>query len=245
MRRSRPRISGMICKMLTLENVNSLYGKSHILFDVSITVGEGEIVTLLGRNGAGKSTTLSSVLGLVPNVTGKIEFDGVDLVGKATHEIADLGVCLIPEQRDIFQILSVEENLKLAQKARSHWALSDIYRLFPRLEERKTNGGGQLSGGEQQMLAISRALLNGPKILLCDEPSEGLAPVIVQEIVSTLRKIKETGVPILLVEQNLRVCEKLADRHYIFEQGRVLHEFTKDTFFSDEAIEVKQKYLAV
>ncbi len=231
--------------MLTLENINALYGKSHILFDVSLYVGAGELVTLLGRNGAGKSTTLNSIVGLVPCVTGKAEFDGNNLIGMATHEISNLGVCLIPEQRDIFQILSVEENLKLAQKSGSRWSIKDIYKLFPRLEERKGNGGGQLSGGEQQMLAIARALLNDPKILLCDEPSEGLAPAIVQEIVSTLQQIKDSGVPILLVEQNLRVCEKLADRHYIFEQGKVLHEFKRDELFSDEAVAIKQKYLAV
>ena len=231
--------------MLELKQVNSLYGKSHILFDVSITVGQGEIVTLLGRNGAGKSTTLNSIMGLVPDVSGEITFNGASLVGMPTHKIADLGICLVPEQRDIFQILSVEENLTLAHKAGSQWSLSDIYELFPRLEERRNNGGGQLSGGEQQMLAIARALLNNPKVLMCDEPSEGLAPVIIQEIISTLQRIKESGVPILLVEQNLRVCEKLADRHYIFEQGRVLHEFSRDNFFSKEAVSVKQKYLSV
>lgn len=231
--------------MLRLNNVNSLYGKSHILFDVSIEVGEGEIVTLLGRNGAGKSTTLNSIMGLVPDVSGTIEFDGQSLIGMPTHKVAGLGICLIPEQRDIFQILSVEENLVLSQRPDSSWSIKDIYDLFPRLEERKTNGGGQLSGGEQQMLAMARALLNAPKILLCDEPSEGLAPVIVQEIVATLEKIKATGMPILLVEQNLRVCERLADRHYIFEQGQVLHEFSRDDFFSDEAKAVKQKYLSV
>ncbi|AHD11007.1 ABC transporter ATP-binding protein [Phaeobacter gallaeciensis] len=231
--------------MLRLSDVNSLYGKSHILFDVSIEVGEGEIVTLLGRNGAGKSTTLNSIMGLVPNVTGAIEFGGQSLIGMPTHKIAELGICLIPEQRDIFQILTVEENLLLSQKPNSSWSIKDIYDLFPRLEERKTNGGGQLSGGEQQMLAIARALLNAPKILLCDEPSEGLAPVIIQEIVATLEKIKSTGMPILLVEQNLRVCEKLADRHYIFEQGQVLHEFSRDSFFSEEARAAKQKYLSV
>ena len=231
--------------MLLLENVNALYGKSHILFDVSIQVGEGELVTLLGRNGAGKSTTLSSILGLVPTVTGRIEFDGKSLIGRPTHEISNLGICLVPEQRDIFQILTVEENLLIAQKKTSKWSIKDVYKLFPRLEERKKNGGGQLSGGEQQMLAMARALLNDAKILLCDEPSEGLAPVIVHEIVSTLEEIKSTGVPILLVEQNLRVCEKLADRHYIFEQGQVLHEFSRENFSSNEAAKIKQKYLSV
>lgn len=231
--------------ILSVANLNSLYGKSHILFDVSIKVEEGELVTLLGRNGAGKSTLLSSILGLVPTIEGRIEFAGEQLVGKPTHAIATQGVCLIPEQRDIFQILTVEENLSLAEKKRGRWSIKDIYQLFPRLEERKKNGGGQLSGGEQQMLAMARALLNDPKILLCDEPSEGLAPVIIQEIVKTLKQIKESGIPILLVEQNLRVCELLADRHYIMEQGKVLFEFSKDQFFSDDATAAKQKYLSV
>lgn len=231
--------------MLKMDRVNALYGKSHILFDFTIEIGEGELVTLLGRNGAGKSTALGAILGLVPNVSGSIKFGGANLTGLSTHQIANLGVCLIPEQREIFQILTVEENLQLAEKKKSRWQLRDIYELFPRLEERKKNGGGQLSGGEQQMLAMARALLNDPKILLCDEPSEGLAPVIVHEIVSTLETIKKSGVPILLVEQNLRVCEKLADRHYIVEQGRVLHEFTKEAFSSDEAIAAKRSYLSV
>lgn len=231
--------------MLKIEGIDAFYGKSHILFDFSVHVDEGELVTLLGRNGAGKSTTLGSILGLVPKVTGSIEFDGQSLIGMPTHQIADLGISLIPEQRDIFQILSVEENLELSVKKNGRWSMKDIFKLFPRLEERKKNGGGQLSGGEQQMLAMARALLNDPKLLLCDEPSEGLAPVIVQEIVSILQQIKESGVPILLVEQNLRVCEKLADRHYIVEQGKVLSEYHHDEFFTDEAHAVKQKYLAV
>ncbi len=231
--------------ILTLEIVNALYGKSHILFDASIQVGEGELVTLLGRNGAGKSTLLHSVLGLVPTVTGRIQFKGRSLLGKSTHQVAEQGICLIPEQRNIFQILTVEENLQLSQKKGSRWSIRDIYRLFPRLEERKKNGGGQLSGGEQQMLAMARALLNDPKLLFCDEPTEGLAPVIVQEIVKTLQTIKQSGVPILLVEQNLKVCERLADRHYIVEQGRVLYEYSKDDFFTKKAKAIKQRYLSV
>lgn len=231
--------------MLELENVNALYGKSHILFDLSLKINEGELVTVLGRNGAGKSTTLSTIVGLVPDVRGRITFDGEDLIGMPTHKIANMGICLIPEQRDIFQILTVEENLQLSEKKGGRWTIKDIYQLFPRLKERKTNGGGQLSGGEQQMLAIARALLNDPKLLLCDELSEGLAPVIVQEIVSTLKEIKQSGIPILLVEQNLRVCETLADRHYIVEQGKLFHEFTSKEFFTDEAIAIKEKFLSV
>ena len=135
--------------MLELANVNALYGKSHVLFDVSIKIGEGELVTLLGRNGAGKSTTLGSVLGLIPTVTGSIRFNGVEILGMPTHQIASKGICLVPEQREIFHILSVEENLEIARKTKSRWQIKDVYKLFPRLEERKRNSGGNLSGGEQ------------------------------------------------------------------------------------------------
>lgn len=231
--------------MIHLENVNSYYDKSHVLFDMSLHVGEGELVTLLGRNGAGKTTALASILGLVKRVEGSIQFKGEELIGRETHEIAAMGLCLVPEQRDIFQLLSVEENLLLAQRKGAPWSVKDIYKMFPRLEERKRNGGGQLSGGEQQMLAIARALLNNPSLLILDEPTEGLAPVIVREIVETLRAIKQSGMPILLVEQNLRVCEVLADRHYVVEQGRVIFEADRESFSSQEAEQVKQKYLAV
>ncbi|NVJ90792.1 MAG: ABC transporter ATP-binding protein [Methylocystaceae bacterium] len=231
--------------MLVVSHINSYYDKSHILHDLSFCVKQGELVTLLGRNGAGKSTTLHSILGLVPRVDGDISFNGNSILGLHTHEIASKGICLIPEQRDIFQILTVEENLQLSVKKGSPWEIKDIYRLFPRLEERKKNGGGQLSGGEQQMLAMARALLNNPKILFCDEPSEGLAPVIVKEIVDILREIKKSGIPILLVEQNLRVCEVLADRHYILEQGQFVYECSQADFFSEEAEKMKTKYLEV
>ncbi len=231
--------------MLTLENINAYYDKSHVLFDLSLHVGEGELVSLLGRNGAGKSTTLLTIMGLVDKATGSVNYKGSDILGSPTHKIAASGLCLVPEQRDIFQNLSVEENLKIALVKHSPWSIKDVYRLFPRLQERRNNGGGQLSGGEQQMLALARALLNDPKILLLDEPSEGLAPVIVKEIVDILKEIKRSGISILLVEQNLRVCEVLADRHYILEQGRLLFEATRAEFSSVEAERMKQKYLAV
>ncbi|MEH6579052.1 MAG: ABC transporter ATP-binding protein [Amphritea sp.] len=231
--------------MLTLENINSYYDKSHVLFDLSLNVGEGELVSLLGRNGAGKSTTLLTIMGLVKHATGSVRYKGSEILGQPTYKSAAAGLCLVPEQRDIFQDLTVEENLKISQMKQSPWSISDIYNLFPRLEERRRNGGGQLSGGEQQMLALARALLNHPRVLLLDEPSEGLAPVIVKEIVEILKKIKESGISILLVEQNLRVCEVLADRHYILEQGRLIFEASRAEFSSDEAETIKQKYLAV
>ncbi|MBQ0757034.1 MAG: ABC transporter ATP-binding protein, partial [Amphritea sp.] len=184
--------------MLTLENINSYYDKSHVLFDLSLNVGEGELVSLLGRNGAGKSTTLLTIMGLMKNTTGSVRYKGSEILGQPTYKSALAGLCLVPEQRDIFQDLTVEENLKISQMKKSPWSISDIYNLFPRLEERRRNGGGQLSGGEQQMLALARALLNHPRVLLLDEPSEGLAPVIVKEIVEILKKIKESGISILL-----------------------------------------------
>ena len=198
---------------------------------------------MLGRNGAGKTTTLKSIVGVVPPTSGSIRFAGKPVQGLAPHVIASQGVCLVPEHRGIFKLLTVEENLLLGQRKRSPWQLDDVYRIFPRLKERRTNGGGQLSGGEQQMLAIGRALMNNPKLLMLDEPVEGLAPVIVEEIVSQLKTIKAAGVAILLVEQNLEVCTQLADRHCVLEQGRIVYTADNATFLADE--EVKDRYLGV
>lgn len=229
--------------ILALDNVHAHYGKSHVLQGVSIEVGDGELVTLLGRNGAGKTTTLKSIVGVVPPTSGSIRFAGKPVQGVAPHVIASQGVCLVPEHRGIFKLLTVEENLLLGQRKRSPWQLHDVYRIFPRLKERRTNGGGQLSGGEQQMLAIGRALMNNPKLLMLDEPVEGLAPVIVEEIVAQLKIIKAAGVAILLVEQNLEVCTQLADRHCVLEQGRIVYTADNATFLADE--EVKDRYLGV
>lgn len=229
--------------ILEVQDLHAHYGKSHVLQGVSLHIGDGELVTLLGRNGAGKTTTLKSVVGAVTPTRGTVRFAGQDLQGLPAHAIANRGVCLVPEHRGIFKLLTVEENLLLGQRKRSPWQLPDVYRIFPRLLERRRNGGGQLSGGEQQMLAIARALLNAPKLLMLDEPVEGLAPVIVEEIVAQLRQIKTSGVAILLVEQNLEVCTQLADRHYIIEQGRVVHEADNASFIADVA--VKDRYLGV
>jgi branched-chain amino acid transport system ATP-binding protein len=229
--------------ILTLDNVHAHYSKSHVLQGVGFEVGDGELVTLLGRNGAGKTTTLKSIVGVVPPTSGSIRFAGKPLQGLPAHAIANQGVCLVPEHRGIFKLLTVEENLLLGQRKRSPWQLEDVYRIFPRLKERRTNGGGQLSGGEQQMLAIGRALMNNPKLLMLDEPVEGLAPVIVEEIVAQLKTIKAAGVAILLVEQNLEVCTQLADRHCVLEQGRIVYMADNATFLADE--EVKDRYLGV
>ena len=229
--------------ILELNNVHAHYGKSHVLQGVNLHVGDGELVTLLGRNGAGKTTTLKSIVGVLTPTEGVVKFCGSPVQGQPPHAIAREGVCLVPEHRGIFKLLTVEENLLLGQRKRSPWQLPDIYRIFPRLQERRSNGGGQLSGGEQQMLAIGRALMNAPKLLMLDEPVEGLAPVIVEEIVSQLKTIKAAGVAILLVEQNLEVCTQLADRHYVIEQGAIVHEADNAAFLADDAI--KDRYLGV
>ncbi|AVS72288.1 ABC transporter ATP-binding protein [Paracidovorax avenae] len=229
--------------ILQIEGLHAHYGKSHVLQGVDLHVGDGELVTLLGRNGAGKTTTLKSICGVVQPSAGRVRFMGEDVQGLPAHRIAQRGVCLVPEHRGIFRLLTVEENLLLGQRRQSPWQLADIYRIFPRLKERRSNGGGQLSGGEQQMLAIGRALMNAPRLLMLDEPVEGLAPVIVEEIVSQLQAIKAAGVAILLVEQNLEVCTQLADRHYIIEQGAVVHEARNADFLADEA--TKDRYLGV
>ncbi|WP_369051636.1 ABC transporter ATP-binding protein, partial [Burkholderia gladioli] len=229
--------------MLELDAVHGYYGKSHVLQGVSMTIGEGETVTLLGRNGAGKSTTLKAIAGVVAPRQGRVSFDGAALAGLAPHRIAARGVCFVPEHRGIFRLLTVEENLRLGARRDSPWQLEDIYRIFPRLKERRRNGGAQLSGGEQQMLAIGRALMNRPRLLMLDEPVEGLAPVIVEEIVAQLKLIKAAGVAILLVEQNLEVCTQLADRHYVIEQGAIVYQGGNAAFLADQS--VRDRYLGV
>jgi branched-chain amino acid transport system ATP-binding protein len=229
--------------MLDVRDVHAFYGKSHILQGVSLAVNEGETVTLLGRNGAGKSTTLKTIAGVVAPRGGTVSFAGKAIGGLASHRIAAAGLCFVPEHRGIFRLLSVEENLRLGARKDSPWQLDEIYRIFPRLKERRKNGGAQLSGGEQQMLAIGRALMNHPRLLMLDEPVEGLAPVIVEEIVAQLKLIKAAGVAILLVEQNLEVCTQLADRHYIIEQGVIVYEGDNAAFAADHA--VKDRYLGV
>ncbi len=229
--------------ILELWDCHAHYGKSHVLQGVSLQINDGELVTLLGRNGAGKTTTLKCIAGVVPCTQGGIRFGAQAIQNLPTHVIARNGVCLVPENRGIFKLLTVEENLLLGQRKSSPWQLADVYRIFPRLHERCKNGGGQLSGGEQQMLAIGRALMNDPKLLMLDEPVEGLAPVIVEEIVAQLKLIKAAGVAIVLVEQNLEVCTQLADRHCIIEQGSIVYSADNATFLAD--VDVKDRYLGV
>ncbi|MDR1685794.1 MAG: ABC transporter ATP-binding protein [Desulfovibrio sp.] len=229
--------------MLKLTDVHAYYGKSHILEGVSLSVGRGELVSLLGRNGAGKTTTLRSIVGVLRPVSGSVTFEGRELIGREIYETARAGISLVPEHRGIFSMLSVEENLSVAARP-GDWTLKKIYGLFPVLYERRNNGGGALSGGEQQMLSIARGLLTNPKMLLLDEPTEGLAPVIVEDIVKVLVTIKQTGIAVLLVEQNLLICEKLADRHYVLEEGRIVYSGSAEDFARDRD-NVRDRYLAV
>ena len=213
--------------LLEVERINSYYGDSHILFDVSLKVEQREVVALLGRNGAGKSTTLKSLIGLVRPRTGRIVFDGAATHGLPPHAIASLGLQLVPEERRIFGSLSVEENLLLAGfTAKSRWPLDRIWATFPRLKERRRSRGTDLSGGEQQMLAIARALVRNPKIVLLDEPFEGLAPSIVRDLLATCRALAAAGQTIVIVEQNVTAALSLADRVYIINNGHLVEEMT-------------------
>jgi branched-chain amino acid transport system ATP-binding protein len=209
--------------MLTLEGVFAGYGESQVLNGISFGVGAAQVVTLLGRNGAGKTSTLRSIMGLVPRRTGSVKYDGKEFVNARPDVIARAGIAYCPEERGIFASLDVTENLMLPPMVRpGGMPLDEIYTLFPNLKERARSQGTKLSGGEQQMLAIARILRTGARLLLLDEPSEGLAPVIVQQIGRTIRELKKRGFTVLLVEQNFRFAQTVADRHYVMEHGRVV-----------------------
>ena len=210
--------------MLEVKDLNAWYGESHVLHGASFEVREGEVVTLLGRNGAGKTTTMKSIMGLVPRRTGSIHYRGAEMIGAPPERIARAGIAFCPEERAIFGSLSVTENLMLPPVvAPGGLDVATIYELFPNLKERAaTAHGTKLSGGEQQMLAIARILRTGARLLLLDEPTEGLAPVIVQQIGRTIREIKKRGFTVLLVEQNFRFAATVADRHYVMEHGQVV-----------------------
>ena len=211
--------------LLEVKGLNSYYGDSHILFDISLRVEQHEVVALLGRNGAGKSTTLKSLMGVVTPRSGSVMLDGVEMAGQPSHAIARAGMQLVHEDRRIFGSLNVEENLVLAGlTAPKRWPLERIYQMFPRLKERRTSRGTDLSGGEQQMLAIARALVRDPKIVLLDEPFEGLAPVIVKDLMRACRELAAAGQTIVLVEQNLAATLALAQRIYMINNGHIVHE---------------------
>jgi branched-chain amino acid transport system ATP-binding protein len=212
--------------LLAVEGLQAWYGESHILHDANFDVFAGEVVTLLGRNGAGKTTTLKAIMGMVSQRTGSVRYDGTQLIGLTSDRIARLGIAFCPEERGIFSSLSVEENLLLPPKVRPGGLENDqIFELFPNLRERLSSQGTKLSGGEQQMLAIGRILRTGARLLLLDEPTEGLAPVIIQQIGKTIGLLKQQGFTILLVEQNFRFASTVADRYYIMEHGRIIDQF--------------------
>jgi branched-chain amino acid transport system ATP-binding protein len=209
--------------LLSVSGLHAWYGESHVLHGVEFEVRRGEVVTLLGRNGAGKTTTLKSVMGMVARREGSVRFEGRETISLSSDRIARLGLAFCPEERGIFASLNVEENLLLPPEVREGGlALGQIYELFPNLKERLASQGTKLSGGEQQMLAIGRILRTGARLLLLDEPTEGLAPVIVQQISRTISRLKAEGFTVLLVEQNFRFASRVADRHYVMENGRVV-----------------------
>ncbi len=221
-------------KVLEAEGLHTFYGKSHVLHGVSLAVSAGEIVTLLGRNGAGKTTTLSSVMGLVPPRQGKVRVFGKDVTGLPPYRVASLGVGFVPEGRRVFPNLTVDENLKVPLERPGPWNAAKVYELFPRLAERRGNKGAQLSGGEQEMLAIGRALMLNPELLLLDEPSQGLAPLIVREVFRIVASMREQGMSVLLVEQNVRAAVEIADRAYVLDEGRIVYEGSAAAFGADE-----------
>jgi branched-chain amino acid transport system ATP-binding protein len=231
--------------LLAVEGLQAWYGESHVLHGVSFDVRVGEVVTLLGRNGAGKTTTLKSIMGIVGHRTGSVRFEGRELVGCASNEIARAGIALCPEERGIFSSLSVEENLLLPPVVKAGGlGLDRIFTLFPNLKERLgSSQGSKLSGGEQQMLAIGRILRTGARLLLLDEPTEGLAPVIIQQIGRTIRALKQEGFTILLVEQNFRFASTVADRYFIMEHGRIVEGFVNSDL--DANLEKLHDYLGV
>jgi len=230
--------------LLEVNGLNSYYGDSHILFDVGLRVEKNEVVALLGRNGAGKSTTLKSLMGVVKPRAGSVVRDGENMAGKPSHTIAQRGMQLVHEERRVFGSLNVEENLVLAGlTAKNKWSLDRIYKMFPRLKERRGSRGTDLSGGEQQMLAIARALIRDPKIVLLDEPFEGLAPVIVRDLMNACRELAAAGQTIVLVEQNLAATLALADRVYIINNGHIVHEGPAKELKAQP--DILQRYLGV
>ncbi|MBE0623007.1 MAG: ABC transporter ATP-binding protein [Burkholderiales bacterium] len=233
--------------MLEMKSVNSAYGRAHILYDVSLTAERGEVVVLLGRNGAGKSTTLKTLIGLVPPLAGEISFDGRRIERLEPYQIARLGLGYVPEERRIFTDLSVMENLEVGkQPARvgaPQWTTQKLFGLFPNLARMRERRGAHMSGGEQQMLTIARTLMGNPSAILLDEPSEGLAPVIVEQMVKTILELKQEGLCVLLSEQNLHFANLVADRAYIIEKGHIRYQGTMAELAANE--QMRSTYLSV
>jgi branched-chain amino acid transport system ATP-binding protein len=233
--------------MLTLTGIETFYGRSQVLFGVDLSVGAGEVATLMGRNGMGKTTTVRSILGLTPPKRGSVSFDGKQVAGLPPHRIGRLGIGLVPEGRQIFPTLSVRENLVATAANRSGssspWTIERIFELFPRLHERQTQLGSSLSGGEQQMLAIGRAMMTNPKLLVLDEATEGLAPLIRDEIWSVIERLKAAGQSILVIDKNLSALKRIADKHFVMEKGTVV--WSGDSAALDADPDITRRYLGV
>ena len=233
--------------MLTVEGLHTYYGRAHILADVAFEVAPGEVVVLLGRNGAGKSTTMKSIMGLVPPASGRIAFRGIEIVGKPPFEIARLGLGYVPEDRRVFTELTVEENLEVGRRPANpgapEWTAEKLFALFPNLASMRDRAGSQMSGGEQQMLTIARTLMGNPLLVLLDEPSEGLAPVIVEQMAKTILDLKQQGLTVLLSEQNLHFARTVADRALIIEKGRIRFAGTMAELMANEG--VRAQYLSL
>ena len=227
--------------MLRVENIHTYYGLSHILFDVSLSLAEGEIVGLLGRNGAGKSTTMRSIACWTPPRQGSITFKGRSVVGRDPFILVREGIAYVPDDRRVFADLSVDDNLEITYRRKDEWTKQRVYDLFPALSHIKTRPAGNLSGGEQQMLTIGRALMSSPDLLLLDEPTEGLAPIIVRELEKQILALKDAGISILLSEQNVKSALKLIDRVYVIDNGLIRYEGTTADF--NQNVEIKKKYL--
>jgi len=233
--------------VLKVNNIVTLYGQSLILDGVSLDVGKGEVVALLGRNGAGKTTTMRSIMGLTPPRSGSIKLLGIEIVSKLPFQIAALGIGYAPDDRRIFPDLTTEENLllagRLSKKTNGDWSVKKVYNLFPTLKDLRNRKGGFLSGGEQKMLATGRALMTNPALVLIDEPSEGLAPLVVAALSKAIREIRDTGVTVFLADQNVRFCRKTADRGYIIEKGTIRYQGEMKNILENE--EIVKKYLTV
>jgi len=232
---------------LSVRDLNAFYGQAHILFDVALDVGEGEVVALLGRNGAGKSTTFRSILGLIPNRRGAVSFDGADISRLPTYDVVRKGLGYVPEDRRIFSDLTVEENLLVGERrpraGLAPWTPERLYEVFPNLKELRGRHGGHMSGGEQQMLTIGRTLMGNPSLVLLDEPSEGLAPKIVEQMIDVIKDMKQHGLSLLISEQNLHFARLVCDRVYIIEKGRIRFEGTMPEF--EARPDIRDAFLAV
>jgi branched-chain amino acid transport system ATP-binding protein len=229
--------------ILEVRKIDAFYGLGHILHGLSLDVAEGEVVALLGRNGAGKTTTMRCISGLTPPRAGEIRYKGRNIVNLDAHRISQMGIALVPETRGIFSYLTARENLSIAERKSSRWQMAGMLERFPALKERLNSKGRELSGGEQQMLAIARALMTGPELLLLDEPSQGLAPLIVNAVMGTIRELKRERVSMLLVEQNAEMALQLADRVYVIDHGTVVFEGTPERLRADR--QVTTTYLGV